>query len=85
MNSMHKAIATRIIELAEEHGGTVTGMARKGGIKQSTISEILNGRSKHPKISTIQAYCNGCGITLDEFFNSPLFRVKSEEEEESEE
>lgn len=33
------------------------------------------GRSKHPKISTIQMYCNGCGITLAEFFDSELFKV----------
>lgn len=79
MNNIHKALATRIIELADERDRTVTEMARRGGIKQSTISEILNGRSKHPKISTIQAYCNGCGITLSEFFDSPLFRVESEE------
>lgn len=79
MNNIHNALATRLIELADERDRTVTEIARRGGIKQSTISEILNGRSKHPKVSTIQAYCNGCGITLSEFFDSPLFRVESEE------
>jgi len=79
MNNIHNALATRMIELADERDRTVTEIARRGGIKQSTISEILNGRSKHPKVSTIQAYCNGCGITLSEFFDSPLFKVESEE------
>ena len=81
--SIHNALATRMIQLAEERKCTVTDIARQGGLKQSTVSEIMNGRSKHPKISTIQAFCNGCGITLSEFFNSPLFEIQIEEDEEN--
>jgi len=70
---IHQAITMRMIQLAEERDKTVTEIARKGGIKQSTISEVMNGRSKHPKVSTVKAYCNGCGITLSEFFDTPSF------------
>ncbi|MGA3675665.1 helix-turn-helix domain-containing protein [Lysinibacillus agricola] len=72
--NIHQALTIRMIQLAEERDKTVTEIARKGGIRQSTVSEIMNGRSKHPKVSTVQAYCNGCGITLSEFFDNPLFR-----------
>lgn len=71
---IHQAITTRIHQLAEERDKTVTEIARRGGIKQSTISMIMNGQSKHPKVSTVHAYSNGCGITLSEFFDSPLFK-----------
>ena len=79
MTTIHNALQTRMIQLAEERERTVTEIARRGGIKQSTVSEIMNGRSKHPKVSTIQAYCNGCGITLSEFFDSPLSKVGLED------
>lgn len=72
---MHNAIAKRMLELAEERQSTVTEIGARGGVKQTTISEIMNGRSKHPKINTIQAYCNGCEITLSEFFNKPIFSL----------
>ncbi|MFJ7954215.1 helix-turn-helix domain-containing protein [Lysinibacillus sp. NPDC096418] len=77
--NINKAIATRMAELAEERNSTITEIGRWGGLKQTTVSEIMCGRSKHPKISTIQAYCNGCGITLTEFFDSPLFGVVLED------
>lgn len=70
---IHEALAQRMIELAKERGRTVTELARLGGIRQSTISEILQGRSVHPQINTILLYCKGCGITLNNFFDSPLF------------
>ncbi len=72
--NIHQALTIRIVQLAEERDKTVTEIARRGGIKQSTISMIMNGQSKHPKVSTVHAYCNGCGITLSEFFDSPLFK-----------
>lgn len=70
---IHEALAQRMVELAKERNRTVTELARLGGIRQSTISEILQGRSVHPRINTILLYSKGCGITLNEFFDSPLF------------
>ncbi|WP_191566457.1 helix-turn-helix domain-containing protein [Metabacillus idriensis] len=71
---LNHAIIERIRELANERNMTVAQTAKLGGIKQSTISEILHGRSQHPKVSTIYQYCQGCNISLKEFFNSPYFQ-----------
>lgn len=76
---IHNALAQRMIELAKERDRTVTEIGKRGGLKQSTISEILQGRSKHPKISTLQKYCKGSNITLSEFFDSPLFEISEDE------
>lgn len=43
------------------------------GIIQSTVNSIFSGRSQNPKLATIQYLCDGLGITLKEFFDSPLF------------
>lgn len=72
---IHNALALRMKELAEERNKTAVEIGKLGGLRQSTISEILQGRSKHPKIDTITKYCNGCGISLSEFFNSELFKI----------
>ncbi|WP_338450558.1 helix-turn-helix transcriptional regulator [Niallia oryzisoli] len=73
VDKVNKAIITRIKELAKERGKTVAETAALGGINQSTISEIIHGRSKSPKISTISMYCKGCNISLAEFFSSSYF------------
>ncbi|MCI2255536.1 helix-turn-helix domain-containing protein [Domibacillus sp. PGB-M46] len=72
---LHAAIIKRIQELADERNKTVTETAKLGGIRQSTISEIMNGRSKHPKVSTIFQYCQGCNISLKDFFDTPAFKT----------
>lgn len=68
-----EAIAHRMKELAYERKASLNEIIRRSGINQSTISEIVQGRSKHPRVSTIQKFCNGCGITMREFFNSEIF------------
>lgn len=72
---MHEAISNRMQELAYERRKTVTEIARDGGLKQSTLSEIMNGRSKSPSLVNILKYCAGCNITLTEFFQSDFFNV----------
>ncbi|MCQ6276396.1 helix-turn-helix transcriptional regulator [Bacillus sp. V3B] len=74
VDKLNKAIITRIKELAKERGKTVAETAALGGINQSTISEIIHGRSKSPKVSTIFMYCRGCNISLSEFFSSSYFK-----------
>lgn len=70
---LNSAIIKRIRELADERNMTVAKTAKLGGIRQSTISEILQGRSRHPRLSTIFQYCQGCNISLSEFFDTPYF------------
>ncbi|WP_161566950.1 helix-turn-helix transcriptional regulator [Exiguobacterium sp. SH3S3] len=56
-------------ELAVERNMTINQVIQKGGLNQTTISELMNGRTKHPKVSTIQKYCEGLGISLSDFFS----------------
>lgn len=72
---INTAIALRMRELAKSSRKTVTELARLGGLKQSTLSEIMNGRSKRPRVDTIQLYCKGCGISLSEFLTVLYLKV----------
>ncbi|WP_214891157.1 helix-turn-helix transcriptional regulator [Exiguobacterium sp. s142] len=60
-------------ELAAEHNMTIHQVIQKGGLNQATISELMSGRTKHPKVSTIQKFCNGLNISLNQFFNNERF------------
>ncbi len=69
-----KAVAQRILNLCSEYGYTVNHLSELSGITQSTVSDIVNGKSKNVGVVTLQKLCEGLGITIEEFFTDPLFR-----------
>ena len=70
---LHEAVGKRILEFCNERDITPNKLRTKSGIIQSTVNSIFSGRSQNPKLSTIQYLCDGLGIKLKDFFNSPLF------------
>jgi len=70
---LNEAIIERMKELAAERNMTIHQVIQKGGLNQATISELMSGRTKHPKVSTIQKFCNGLEVSLNDFFNSDKF------------
>ncbi|TCI24831.1 XRE family transcriptional regulator [Exiguobacterium sp. SH5S13] len=71
---LNEAIIERMKELAAERNMTIHQVIQKGGLNQATISELMSGRTKHPKVSTIQKFCNGLDITINTFFDSNKFQ-----------
>ena len=71
---LNEAIIERMKELAAERNMTIHQVIQKGGLNQATISELMSGRTKHPKVSTIQKFCNGLNISISEFFESNNFK-----------
>ena len=68
-----EAIAVRIKQLCKEKGFSPNGIAVYSAVPQGTLKSILNGESKNPGIINIKKLCDGFGITLGEFFNTPEF------------
>lgn len=58
----------RIKQLMEKEGITEYRLAKLSGLSQSTISNIFN-RNTAPTIPTIEAICNGLGISMAQFFS----------------
>lgn len=79
--TLTEAIALRMKQLAHERHATLNEIIKRSDLHQSTISEIIQGRSKHPRVSTIQKFSRGCGITIKDFFDSPLFDELNEFDE----
>lgn len=58
----------RIKQLMEIKNITEYRLAKLSGLSQSTISNIFN-RNTAPTIPTIEAICNGLGISMAQFFS----------------
>ncbi len=75
MNNMNEAIIARINELLDERKITVCDLALKGGLTPSTVYEVMNGRTKVPKVITISKICDGADITMAQFFDRDYFNT----------
>lgn len=70
---INEAIIRRIKELCEEKNINVCGTSLSGGKSPSAIYDLIKGRTKCPKVSTVKAFCQGAGISLSEFFDRDYF------------
>lgn len=57
----------RLRQLLNERGWTEYRLSKKCGLSESTLANIFR-RNTMPSITTLEAICNGFGITLSQFF-----------------
>lgn len=68
-----EAIRKRIKELRREKGMTEYQLIQKSLLSPSTIKSVLRGKSRAQNTNTVTTICTDLGITVREFYNSPLF------------
>lgn len=73
MMTMVDAVIYRINSLCDKRGYTIYELSKLSGIAQSTLNEIMQGRSARPRIDTITKICLGLGIPVKDFFDDPVF------------
>ncbi|HIT78209.1 MAG TPA: helix-turn-helix transcriptional regulator [Candidatus Limihabitans stercoravium] len=66
------AVILRIEQLCIEHNMNKYQLFKASGVPQSTLTSIKKKRSNSVK-TTLYSICEGFGISLEQFFNSPLF------------
>ena len=71
--NINDAIIKRIDEICKEKNINVCEAALNGGKSPSAIYDLIKGRTKCSKVSTIKAFCQGAQITLSEFFDKDYF------------
>lgn len=74
-----EAVKERILELCREKNLSVNKLSNMSGVTQSTVNNIVSGRNHSATVATIKKLCDGMGITIEEFFNSELFRGLEQE------
>ncbi|MBQ2817414.1 MAG: helix-turn-helix transcriptional regulator [Clostridia bacterium] len=70
---LNEAISKRLTELLQEHGMTQYQLYIKSGVPKSTIGNVVNCSYDSVKLRIIHELCQGFGISITEFFDSPLF------------
>jgi len=71
--NLKEALPWRVNVLCENNGLNPNSLANLCGMDRSTVYSILGEKSKSPEVASIKKICDGLGITLGEFFNTPEF------------
>ena len=69
------AVAGRIIESCRERSITLNKLCTLSAVTQSTVSDIVNGRTNIPG----KKLCDGLDILIKEFFDTPVFAALEQE------
>lgn len=75
------AIKSRIYELCNERNITINKLCTISGITQSTLANINSRPNTNLTILTIMRICRGLNISIQDFFNSPIFNIDTLEDD----
>lgn len=64
-------IILRLTKLCREQGITINRLATLSGITQSTVENIMSGKTKNPKLKTLHKLAIGLGMTVSELLDFP--------------
>ena len=76
---MYTAVKNRLLVLCEEKRMSIHKLATESAVPPSTIKNILYGKSQNPGIVTLKMLCDGMGISIVEFFDTPEFKNLEQE------
>ncbi len=74
---LNKAVSERLTELLKEKDMTNYRLYIKSGVHKSTIGNLVNCTYQSVNLRVIHEVCQGLGISINEFFNSPLFNEEN--------
>lgn len=65
------AVIQRLTALCTERNITINKLASLSGITQSTVENIMSGKTKNPKLKTLHKLAVGLGMTVSELLDFP--------------
>jgi transcriptional regulator with XRE-family HTH domain len=64
-------IILRLTKLCREQGITINKLATLSGITQSTVENIMSGKTKNPKLKTLHKLAIGLDMMVSELLDFP--------------
>ena len=64
-------IVLRLTQLCAEKNITINKLATLSGLTQSTVEDIMAGRTKNPTLKTVHMIAIGLNLTVAELLNFP--------------
>lgn len=74
-------IIFRLKDLCQKRGITTNKLATLSGITQSTVENILAGKTKNPKLKTLHKLAIGLDMTVSELLDFPEMNETEFEDE----
>lgn len=74
---LNEAVSKRLEELLEARDMSQYQLYQASGVPKSTLGNIVNCAYDSVKLRIIHEICQGLGINIVEFFDSPLFREEN--------
>ena len=79
---LNKAFSLRVREILKEKRMTQYKLAQETGLYHSTMTDILNCKYQTPNFRNMALIIRALGLSMTEFFNSPVFNFNELEIEE---
>ena len=64
-------ISKRLQDLIDRRGITVNKLATLSGITQSTVENVIHGKTSNPKLKTLHRLACGLDMTVSELLDFP--------------
>lgn len=74
-------IRQRLLDLITARGITVNKLATLSGITQSTVENVVAGKTKNPKLKTLHRLACGLDMTVSELLDFPAMNETLFEDE----
>jgi len=71
---LSSVVSKKLISICNDRNISINKLATMSCLTQSTVQNIIEEKSKNPKLLTIARICDGLGIELKDFFNDELFK-----------
>ncbi len=65
------AVIKRLTDLCTEKNITINKLATLSGITQSTVDNLIKGKTKNPKLKTLHKLAIGLDMTVSELLDFP--------------
>ena len=63
--------------MKEKHINSRYKLSCLAGLNPSSLNDFYRNKTFYPRIDTIYLLCESLGISLEEFFNDPLFNIEN--------
>lgn len=70
---LSKAVSSKLLSICENKTISVNKLASICCLTQSTVQNLVTGKSKNPKMLTIIRICEGLDISMKDFFDDEIF------------
>ena len=75
------AIIKRLTELCAERNITINKLATRSVITQSTVDNLMKGKTRNPKLKTLYKLAVGLDMTISELLDFPEMNETAFEDE----